>query len=153
MRKVTGVLNAGSFKNVKFRETVKDFLASDQAFSFMNTIKETPACWKRFKSEVLAMVKQLGIPKFFLTLSCADLTWNEILAIIKKLNEADFDISSLSYHDRCKILNKNPVLVARHFQCRVEFFKKFFVVDGSLGKTKYFAIRVEFQVRDSPHIH
>ena len=62
------------------------------------------------------MVKQLGIPTFFLTLSCADLRWNEILAIIRKLNEADFDISSLSYHDRCKILNKNPALVARHFQ-------------------------------------
>ena len=37
MRKVTEVLNADSFKGVKFRETVKDFVASDQAFSFMNT--------------------------------------------------------------------------------------------------------------------
>ena len=43
MLKLTGVLNAGSFKSVRFRETVKDFLASDMAFSFMNTIKETPA--------------------------------------------------------------------------------------------------------------
>ena len=67
------VLNAGSFKSVKFRETVKDFLASDQAFSFMNTIKRTPAYCKRLKSEVLAMGKQLGIPTFFLTLSCAHL--------------------------------------------------------------------------------
>ena len=57
MRKVTGVLNAGSFKRVKFTETVKYFLASDQAFSFMNTIKGTPAYWKIFKSEILAMVK------------------------------------------------------------------------------------------------
>ena len=113
---MAGVLNAGSFKSVKFRETVKDFIASNQAFSFMNTIKGTPAYWKRFKSEVLAMVKQLGIPTFFFALSCTDLRWNEILAIIRKLNEADFDISSLSYHDRCKILNKNPALVARHFQ-------------------------------------
>ena len=38
MEKVTGVLNAGSFKSVKF----KHFVASDQAFSFMNIIKETP---------------------------------------------------------------------------------------------------------------
>ena len=103
MRKVTGVVNTGSFKRMKFRETVKDFLANDQAFSFMNTTKETPAYWKRFMSEVLAMVKQLGIPTFFLTLSCTDLRWNEILAIIRKVNEADFDISSLPYHDLCKI--------------------------------------------------
>ena len=98
------------------------------------------------------MVKQLGIPTFFITLSCADLRWNEILAIIRKLNEADFDISSLSYHDRYKILNKNPVLVAKHFQYRVNIFLKLFVVDGPLAKTKYYAIRVELQVRGSPHI-
>ena len=88
----------------------------------MNTIKGTPAYWERFKSGVLAKVKQLGIPKFFLALSCADLRWNEILAVIKKLNEAGFNISNLSYHDRCNILYKNPTLVARHFQYRAEIF-------------------------------
>ena len=49
MRKVTGVLNADSFKSVKFRETVKNVVASDHAFSFMNTIKGTQVYWKRFK--------------------------------------------------------------------------------------------------------
>ena len=123
--KVTGILNARSFKSVKFRKTVKDFLVSHQAFSFINTIKGTPAYWKRFKSEVLAMVKQLRISTFFLTLCCADLRWNEILVIIRKLNEVDFDILSLSYRDRCKVLNENPLLVARHLRYRVEFFKTF----------------------------
>ena len=32
------------------------------------------------------MVKQLGCPTFFLTLSCADLKWNELVEIISKLN-------------------------------------------------------------------
>ena len=48
MRKVTGILNASSFRSVKFRETVKDFVAGDQTFSFMNTIKGNPAYWERF---------------------------------------------------------------------------------------------------------
>ena len=39
------------------------------------------------------------------------------------------------------------------FSIEWNFFKKFFVVDGLLGKTKYYAIRVELQVRGSPHIH
>ena len=59
----------------------------------------------------------------------------------------------LTYHGRCRLLNSNPVLVARHFQHRVEVFFKDIVVDGPLGKTKYYAIRVEFQVRGSPHVH
>ena len=59
----------------------------------------------------------------------------------------------MTYQKRCNTLNKNPVLVARHFQYRVEIFFKVIVLDGSLGKTSHYAIRVEFQVRDTPHIH
>ena len=45
------------------------------------------------------MVKQLGVPIFFLTLSCADLKWKEFLKIILKVNEEEFDISNLSYSE------------------------------------------------------
>ena len=41
-------------------------------------------------------------------------------------------------------LNKNLVLVARYFQYRVERFFKVIVLDGPLGKTQYYAIRVKF---------
>ena len=99
------------------------------------------------------MVRQLGIPTFSLTLSCADLRWDELVSIISKLNSTDVTVKDLSYHDRCITLNSNPVLVARHFQYRAELFFKLFVTNGPLGKTKYYAIRVEFQVRGSPHIH
>ena len=58
----------------------------------------------------------------------------------------------MTYHKRCDTLNKNPVLVARHFQYRVEMVFKVIVIDGPLGKTQYYAIRVEFQVRGSLHI-
>ena len=58
----------------------------------------------------------------------------------------------MSCHERCDTLNKNPVLVVRHFQYRVEMFFKIIVLDGPLGKTQYYAIRVEFQVRGSLHI-
>ena len=32
------------------------------------------------------MVKQLGIPTYFLTLPCADLRWEELPYIVNKLN-------------------------------------------------------------------
>ena len=67
----------------------------------------------------------MGHQHFFLTLSCADLQWNELISIIFKLNDidiADEDIDRLSYRERCDTFNKNPVLVARHFQYRVKIF-------------------------------
>ena len=54
---------------------------------------------------------------------------------------------------RCEIINSNPVLLARHFQYRVEVFFKEIVSDGPLGNVKYHDIRVEFQFRGSPYIH
>ena len=80
----------------------------------MNTLKRTPAYWNRFQLEVLAIIKQLGLPTFFITLSCADLRWHELIEIIHKLNEGD--ILTDDDFDKTKILNSNPVLLARHFQ-------------------------------------
>ena len=56
------------------------------------------------------------------------------------------EIQDLSHQDICNFLNKNPVLMAKHFQFRDEMFFKEIISDGPLGKTKYYVIRVEFQV-------
>ena len=103
---------------------------------------------KKFLFDVLAMVKQLGVPTFFMTLPSTDLKWNELVSIVNKLhklNMSEEDIENLTYHDRCHLLNSNPVLVAKHFQYRVEVFFKEIVVDGPMGKTKYYAIGLEFK--------
>ena len=87
---------------------------------------------------------------------CADLRWNELISIIFKLNRVDIsdeEVDEMTYHERCDTLNKNPVLVARHFQYRAERFFKIIVLDGPRGKTQYYAIRVKLQVRESPHMH
>ena len=56
-----------------FMEKVKDFIASDQVFTFMTCIKGTPAYWKKILLDILVMVKQLGCPAFFMTLASTDL--------------------------------------------------------------------------------
>ena len=91
-----------------------------------------------------------------MTLSCADLRWRELPFIVAKLfglDLTDVEIENMSYEDRCRFLNLNPVFVARHFQYRVELFFKDIVLNGPLGKVKHHVIRVEFQVRGSPHVH
>ena len=139
-----------------FSDTVKSFIASDEAYHFMNTIKGTPAYWNKFLYEVLAMVKQLGISTLFMTLSCADLHWNDIISIIAKLkgeNLQEEHINNMDFFEQRTYLNVNPVLLAQHFQYRVEVFFKVIVINEPLGKVKYHAVRIEFQVRGSPHVH
>ena len=114
-------LNAGKLSK-NFKATIQQFIAQDKAYSFMSSIKVTPAYWKKFLFEVLAVVKQLGIPIFFMNLSFENLRWNELVEIISKLNRLDFSddvIKKMTYQERCNTMNKNPVLIARHFQYRV----------------------------------
>ena len=80
-----GNFTAGMFKN--YKHSVEELVNKDQGFYFMIQIRGTPAYWKRFEYDVLAMIKQLGCPTFFLTLSCADLKWREIPEIISKFNK------------------------------------------------------------------
>ena len=72
---------------------------------------------------------------------------------LNAIDIADQGISRLPFHERCDNLNKNPVLVVRHFPYRVEMFSKATVPVGPLGKTQNYAIRLEFQVTGSPHLH
>ena len=161
MKKVRSGHLTAAVLSQNFSEKVKSFIVNNETYHFMNTIKGTPAYWKRFLHEVLAMVKQLGLLTFFMTLSCADLRWNELILVTAKLNGENLeedDINNMDLIDnRCCYrycyLNLNPVVLARHFQYRVEVFFKVIIADGPLGKVKYHAIRVEFQVQGSPHIH
>ena len=117
-------LTAGML-NRNFKETVRQFISNDNAYNFMNSIKGTPAYWKRFLHEVMAMVKQTTwspnfFPHFFM---CRLKVWNDMLYVIPKVNGTDIsedEISGMSYSDRCKLLNGNPVIVAKHFEYRVE---------------------------------
>ena len=62
MKKVcAGRLTAGILSQ-EFSDSVKFFIANDEAYHFINTnIKDTPTYWKGFLYEVLALEKQLEI--------------------------------------------------------------------------------------------
>ena len=77
MRKVTSNKMSTGTLNENFKSTVKQFIIQDKAYSFMNTIKGTPAYWKKFQHEALALVKQLGISKiFYQTIICTfEMEW------------------------------------------------------------------------------
>ena len=139
-------------------QVLHNLISQDQAYLFLRQIPGSPPYWQKFMYEVLAMMKQLGIPTWFMTLSCADLRWPELFQIISRTNGTnmtDEEVDALPYDERCRLLNLNPVIVAKHFQYRVEtFFTEVLLSRANLiGKIVYYALRIEFQMRGSPHLH
>ena len=103
--------------------SMQHLIFSDQAYYFMKNIPGSPAYWKNFLLDVVAMIKQLDPPAWWMTFSCADLCWKEIYKILSKLKGyemSDTEIEHMTYDEKCKMLNSNPVVVAKHFQYRLE---------------------------------
>ena len=53
------------------------------------------------------------------------------------------------------MLNLNLDIVAKHFQHRVEtfFIEALLSKSKPIGKIAYYALRIEFQMTGSPHLH
>jgi len=63
------------------------------------------------------MVRQLGCPTWFVSLSAADLQWPELLTLTARQRGqllSQDDVPQLSWKQNCEILQSNPVTAARH---------------------------------------
>ena len=63
-------------------ESLQQLIRTEQAYKFLKNIRGSPAYWQSELYDVLAMLRSLGIPTFFLTLSAADLHWPEMIQAI-----------------------------------------------------------------------
>ena len=100
----------------------------------------------------------LSIPTWFLTLSAADLHWPEMIQAVavqfgKKLTQKD--VQKMSIKDRSTYLCQNPITGVCMFQHRLEaFFSEYLLSDTHpLGHITDYVIKIEFQMRGSPHAH
>jgi len=108
-------------------DAIRQHIKKDQAYQFLKSVRGTPPYWKKTVKDLMAMVKQIGSPHFFLMLSAADMQWSKLLTILAKhkgLNLSDEAIAGMSYDEKCQLLRNDPVLAARHFQYRL---RKFFI--------------------------
>ena len=103
------------------------------------------------------MVKQLGIPTWFMTLSCADLKWTELFQIVARMQGRDIteeEVEALSYVERCQMLNANPVVTASIFNRLKTFFSEVLLSQSNpIDKITYYTLHTEFQMRGSPYLH
>ncbi|XP_042601481.1 uncharacterized protein LOC122140744 [Cyprinus carpio] len=136
-------------------ESLKKLLEFDDGFRFLKPIRGTPAFWQSAQRDLLACVRQFGIPTWFCSFSSADMRWNNLLFSILKQEGRTQTVEELQWADRCELLRRNPVTAARMFDFRWHCFLREVLMSSShpIGKIKDYFYRVEFQQRGSPHVH
>ena len=138
---------------LKSDEGLKDMLGFDDVYRFLKPIRGIPAFWQGAQSELLACVRQLGVPTWFCSFSSADLRWQSLLTSALRQAGRTQTAEQLEWADRCELLRKNPVTAPRMFDFRWHCFLREVLMSPChpIGKIKDY--RVEFQQRGSPHVH
>ena len=139
-------------------ENIERMVEDDEAFKFLKTVRSTPAFWQQKQRELMSMIRQLGCPTFFLTLSAAETKWLELLRILKQIlddvNLSVEEVLEFQWSERADLIRRDPVTCARYFDHRSkELFKVLRSEVSPLGKLTDYYLRIEFQHRGSPHVH
>lgn len=118
--------------------------------------------WSQRKRDLFAIIRQLGKPTFFLTMSATEIGWPKLLKTLYKLknNAANIDCDSLDkmhYNLKATLVNEDSVTCAIHFNKLVNVIMSLLQSKrsspfGNCYVTHYFK-RIEFQHRGSPHAH
>ena len=64
---------------VKDKHVMNEFVSKDKAYRFMKNGRGSPAYYQKTFYDLLAIIRQLGTPTWFLTLSAADMKWPDML--------------------------------------------------------------------------
>lgn len=106
------------------------------------------------------MIRQLGKPTIFLTLSAGEQIWPELIQALNKLHNNEnltlMQAYELEKHEKTKLIQADPVTCARYFDYKSVKFMMFLKENESIFhdyKVEDSYSRVEFQVRGSPHEH
>jgi hypothetical protein len=148
-------------ENAMDRNYLNNLLNHDEGYNIFKNIRCSPAYWQNKKKEILAMIRQLGQPNLFLTLSAAESKWPELLVLLMKNIEnitiSEEEALELPYNKIAELISKDPVTCSRYFDLRINklIHIMLFKPGGPFGKNriKDYYYRIEFQHRGSPHIH
>ena len=127
---------------LKDKEMLQQMIQKDEAYRYLKQVRGTPSYWQKVHYDVLAMIRQLGIPTWFLTLSATDMKWPDVLQTIGRQygeNYTDEDVACMTWQQKTSLLRRNPVTAARHFQYRLDTFWKDFLPSKAnpIGEISY----------------
>ena len=98
----------------------------DEGYYIFRQLRNSPAYLQSRKKDIFAMIRQLSLPTWFMSLSAADTRWTDLLKMLAKLNNGvsytDKDIEELTWQEKTKLVQKDPVTCSRYFDHRVQEF-------------------------------
>ncbi|XP_044581138.1 uncharacterized protein LOC123262784 isoform X2 [Cotesia glomerata] len=167
LRMLNGIYS--TFRNVPVTDNVTRHMLEDTEFlkeyviqnlAFMKTVPNSVQYWASRKRDLFAMIRQLGKPTAFLTISANEIRWMKLLTILLKLSKKypEKTAKDLNTSERCTLVSDDPVTCCIYFYKLVGSLMKMLKSKQSYNPFgKYFVkdyfLRIEFQHQGSPNAH
>ena len=142
------------------KEQREDIRRQNDGYHIYKDIPNTPPYFEKLGRELHAMVRQLGNPTIFISLSSADTSWVPLqqalgLLLDEVIYSEDFIKEEMSFEKKCQQVSSHPAACSRYFHHRIQKFFKYIIMGphSPFGRVMDYAHRTEFQKRGSPHIH
>jgi hypothetical protein len=102
---------------------IEKLICHDHGFRLLKEVRTSPAYWEGKTKQTFAMIRQLGVPTLFLTLSAAESRWCELLVILKKVLDGvtitENEASLMPYQKKADLIRRDPVTCSRYFDYRL----------------------------------
>ena len=134
---------------------------AENNFAMFRSVPNSMTYWAEKKHELFAMIRQLGKPTFFLTMSANEVNWPVLLRVLQRYGDPNStqDISSMTRVLKNKLVSEDPVMCCILFNRLVDVIMNI-LCSKRPGRNplhphrvvNYYK-RIEFQHRGSPHAH
>ena len=95
----------------------------NRSYEVFKNVRGTSMYYEQSKKNLMALLRQFGCPTLFLTLSCAEFDWpellKEILETVYRRKVSQEEINQLSDVEKNKIISENVVQSTIHFKKRI----------------------------------
>ena len=85
----------------------------DEGYYIFRQLRNSPAYLEMRKKDIFAMIRQLSLPTWFMSLSAADTRWTDLLKMLAKLNDgieySETELERLTWQEKTKLVQKDPV--------------------------------------------
>jgi hypothetical protein len=124
----------------------------------LQALRTSPYYLEGLRKNLFAMIRQLGPPTFFVTLTSAEKLWEPLIKALhslhsKRLNMLD-NFEDLQPTHIAELICTDPITCARYYDHRTSEFRKLIMKDSTFfGEVQDFFFVTEFQNRGSEHDH
>ena len=97
---------------------LKLLLKNDMIYRYLQSVRGSPQYWNQRLKDLFSMNRQLGIPTFFVTFSCADLRWKEFIDVMARHSGQEVK-ENYSFEEKAFLIRNNPVLCCTNVRTKI----------------------------------